>query len=715
MEQIVKVAVPRPIWNTYDYLYSGKGPGPEIGARVKVPLGHSRATGVVIDLPSNTTFALKPLGQVIDKEALLPPDLIELAQWMSEYYHYPLGSVYETMLPSAARKGHSTDFVLDRLWKVTVDADLAQLSRAHKQRELFELIRDQGPMTDSQIRAREIPKARIDTLFEKGLIEEMERPDEVISVNRSDLTLTPEQNEAVQSICDSAGVFNTFLLDGVTGSGKTEVYLQVIEEVLNRGQQALILVPEISLTPQTTRRFDQRFGKVETLHSMVPDVQRFKIWYETATGRNPILVGTRSAVFTPFKDLGVIIVDEEHDTSFKQMDTLRYSARDVALVRAQNLNIPCVLGSATPSLESLVNVERERFKSLRLSHRPGTAEMPTMHIQDMRRNPISGGICEPLLERMESHVAQDGQVLILINRRGFLPSYFCTECGWKALCTDCDSKLVYHEQPYRVLQCHKCSKEYQVKDTCPACGEASLVGSGTGTQLIESTLRQRFPEVPIFRVDRDNIRTHRRLTVLFAELEKSRSGILIGTQMLAKGHHFPNVTMVAVIGADGGFLSTDFRGPERTAQLIVQVAGRAGRAERRGEVWIQTFDPDNPDLGVLVQSGYAGFAKSESHIRRSAGMPPYQHMALLRADGTNSQTTEDFIVNLMSKVEKRGIETLGPILAPVARISKRYRYQGALLSNNRSALHEVLKQIRHEKTGHHSIRWSIDVDPVDLY
>lgn len=715
MEQIVKVAVPRPIWNTYDYLHSGKGPAPEVGARVKVPLGHTRTTGVVVDLPDQTAFALKPLGKVIDEHAILPSDLIELAEWMSEYYHFPLGSVYETMLPAAARKGHSTDFALDRLWQVIGDADYTKLSRAKKQRELFELLVRDGPLLDSQIKAHDIPKSRVQALLEKGLIEEMKRPDEVVSVTPSKLSLTQEQTNAVQSISSALGTFQTFVLDGVTGSGKTEVYLQVIEEVLKRGQQALLLVPEISLTPQTTRRFDRRFGKVKAMHSMVADVARFRIWYETATGRNPILVGTRSAVFTPFKNLGVIIVDEEHDTSFKQEDTLRYSARDVALVRAQKLNIPCVLGSATPSLETLANVERGRFKPLRLSHRPGTVEMPSMHIQDMRGHALDGGICEPLIERMGAHIDQEGQVLILINRRGFLPSYFCTKCGWKALCDDCDSKLVYHEQPNRVLQCHKCAKEFGVSEKCPECGTESLAGSGTGTQRIEVTLRQRFPEVPIFRVDRDNIRTHRRLTALFAELATSKRGIITGTQMLAKGHHFPNVTMVAVIGADGGFLSTDFRGPERTAQLIVQVAGRAGRAEKRGEVWIQTFDPDNPDLNVLVRSGYAGFATNERKIRRSAGMPPYQHMALLRADGTNPTTTQDFMVHLMSKVERSGIETLGPILAPVARISKRYRYQGALLSNSRAALHQVLLQIRNEKTGHHSIRWSIDVDPVDLY
>ena len=715
MNKIVRVAVPRPIWNTYDYSYQGSGPQPEIGARIRVPLGHSSAIGVVIAHPAQTEYALKPAGKVLDETALLSNELIQLANWMSKYYHYPLGAVYETMLPVAARKGHSAEFAVDRLWAAAAGADPSSLNRAYRQKELLELLMEKGPLLDSQLRQGDIPNSRIKALQDKELIKELPRQELKVDIQMSELDLTKEQSQSIHEIETSLGSFKTFLLDGVTGSGKTEVYLQVIEKVIRKGQQALVLVPEISLTPQTLSRFKERFGAVKTLHSMLSDVERFKIWCETASGRNKILVGTRSAVFTPFKDLGVIIVDEEHDLSFKQSDTLRYSARDTAIVRAQNLQIPCVLGSATPSLESLTNVERGRFQKLRLSHRPGTAEMPTMHIQDMRQQVRTGGICEPLLEKMQEHVDADGQVLVLINRRGFMPSYFCTNCGWKAICSDCDSRLTLHESPFRVLRCHKCLKEYAVAEECPDCHTTELLGSGTGTQQIELALRQRFPDVPIFRVDRDNIRTHRQMTALFSEVARAKKGILTGTQMLAKGHHFPNVTMVAVIGADGGFLSTDFRGPERTAQLIVQVAGRAGRAERQGEVWIQTFDPDNIDLNVLVNRGYHGFAENEIEIRRQALMPPHTHMALIRADGTSAGPTEDFITHLMGKIHHPEIEKLGPIQSPINRIAKRYRYQGGLLAKNRMTLHEVLNTIQQEKTGSHSIRWAIDMDPLDMY
>ena len=715
MDQIVTVAVPRPIWNTYDYLYSGKGPPPDIGARVQVPLGRTRIIGIVIDLPQSSSYELKPLGKIIDRTPLLKEDLVNLAGWLSKYYHYPIGSVYETMLPAAARRGHATEFAVNRLWMPVLGNDRTELRRAKRQLELFELICADAPVSDAALRAKKIPKSRIDALVSKGFVQEVPQPKPAISIRPSDLHLTQEQETAINAICDALGSFKTFLLDGVTGSGKTEVYLRVIAEVIKKGQQALVLVPEISLTPQTTARFNRKFGNVKTMHSMVPDVERFQTWHETATGDNPILVGTRSSVFVPFANLGVIIVDEEHDTSFKQADTLRYSARDVAIKRARDLGIPCVLGSATPSLESLVNVERKRYQSLRLSHRPGTAEMPSLHIQDMRGHPLTGGLCEPLLERIEQHINANGQVLILINRRGFLPSYFCAKCDWKASCDDCDTRLTLHEKPLRVLKCHKCLREYPMYENCPACGEPSLVGSGTGTQRIEETLRERFTDVPIYRVDRDNVATHRKLTALFTELAVARKGIITGTQMLAKGHHFPNVTLVAVIGADGGFLSTDFRGPERTAQLIVQVAGRAGRAERRGEVWIQTFEPDNPDLQVLVAEGYEGFAHSERRIRHSAGMPPYCHMALIRAEGTNPQTTEDFIVHVMGLVSREGTEILGPVPAPIARLSKRFRFQAALLAKSRGQLHAALNIIHAEKTGHSSIKWSIDVDPADMY
>ena len=715
MNEIVRVAVPRPIWNTYDYSFPGKDPKPAIGSRVRVALGASNTVGIVVGHPDSSAYELKPVGRVLDEAPLLPKELVKLAAWISEYYHYPLGAVYETMLPVAARRGHGTEFAMDRLWSVVEDGDEKPLNRAKRQRELYELLKVDGPMLDSELRQKAIPRSRIEALFEKKLVKEIPRKDARIAISHGNFDLTAEQQASIAAIRRCANTFQTFLLDGVTGSGKTEVYLQIIADVLERGQQALVLVPEISLTPQIETRFVERFGTVKAMHSMLPDVERFKIWYETATGRNRILIGTRSAVFTPFKNLGVIIVDEEHDLSFKQADGLRYSARDVAIVRAQNLGIPCILGSATPSLEALNNVQNGRFHGLRLSHRPGTAEMPTMHIQDMRGHANTGGICEPLLERMGRHVDADGQVLVLINRRGFLPSYFCTSCGWKAVCEDCDSRLTLHEQPHRMLQCHKCLKQYLLVDSCPDCGKESLIGSGTGTQRIEVTLRQRFPNVNILRVDRDIVRTHRRLTAVFEELSRSNKGIIIGTQMLAKGHHFPNVTMVAVIGADGGFLSTDFRGPERTAQLIVQVAGRAGREERRGEVWIQSFDPENPDLNVLVNRGYRGFIENERKIRYSAKMPPHSHMALIRAEGMNPDATEEFIGHVMDQVSMPGVEKLGPIQAPITRISKRYRYQGALLSGNRTLLHEVLLQLRTLKSGNRHIRWSIDVDPMDMY
>ena len=714
MTTIVKVAILRPLWDTYDYVVPATGPIPQIGSRVRVPFGNTSAIAIMMEFASESQYELKSITRIVDHHPILSTELIKLAKWMAEYYHFPLGSVFETFLPAFARKGKQPNLSIEQIWEVADGSTSAQIKRAPRQQQVWEFIQEHGPIRDSEFAANKVPRKILNALRTKELVVAKDNQDDRARQSAT-LNLTEEQNHAVISITEKLGKFSVNLLDGVTGSGKTEVYLRVLEQVLRRGEQALVLVPEISLAPQTTDRFDARFAKVETLHSMVPDGQRFSVWSKCNTSGVDVLVGTRSSVFTQFRNLGLIVVDEEHDASFKQTESLRYSARDIAIMRARELNIPCILGSATPSLESVVNCNRGVYSRYQLSHRPGTAEMPTFHVQDIRGQLLNSGMSEPLLQNIKRHVDADGQVLVLINRRGYSPSFFCRDCGWQASCDYCDARLVWHEIPVPGLHCHYCLRHQRRPETCPKCHNSILTPRGAGTQRIESTLRERFPSEPIYRVDRDEIKTHRQMRDLYSRLRDSTRGILIGTQMLAKGHHFPNVTLVAVLSADGGFLSTDFRGPERTAQLIVQVAGRAGRAEKQGEVWIQSYDPNNPNLQSLVSEGYPGFLESELRLRKEADLPPYSHWAVIRVEGEKMEESFQMIKTLMMDVPEEGVEKLGPVAAPIERIDNRFRFQGVVRSDKRQSLRRALQFIERSRTKTKRIRWSIDMDPIEMY
>ena len=712
MNEIVRVAVPRPLWNTYDYLVPHNQLRPEIGARVQVPLGHSRAVGVVIDYPTQSEFELKPFASTVDDHSLLGRDLVDLSKWISSYYHYPIGAVFETMFPAAARQGRAA-IGFERIWHSVGDEVDASLSRAPKQAETWSRLRDIGPLPDSALKEHKLDRRCLNALLRKDLVRTQRNLPQYVTRPTS-IELTDEQEKAVQAIVADLGRFNVHLLDGITGSGKTEVYLRAIDQAIARGLQTLVLVPEISLTPQTLKRFRDRFGEAVALHSKIPAAQRFSTWVQAAEGHHKVVIGTRSAVFTPFDKLGLIVIDEEHDASFKQSSSLRYSGRDVAIKRAQLLDIPCVLGSATPSMETLENVKRGRYQALRLSHRPGTAELPTFRVLDIRKRKLNGGMSDQLVETIREHVDREGQVIVLINRRGFSPALICTGCGYHAYCEDCDVRLTYHEVPNRSLQCHECARVYPILETCPECGGTSFVHSGSGTQRTEAAIAEALPDVPLYRIDRDTTSTNRRLERTFSEIPESGRAILVGTQMLAKGHHFPNVSLVAVLGADNGFLSSDFRAPERTAQLIVQVAGRAGRSERRGEVVIQTYNPENPDLISLVKNGYPGFIEAERRTRQDAEFPPFSYLAFLRSESENSEAAESYLTSILDRLRDCDVTLLGPTAAPISRISKSWRFQAAVLSDNRNTLHSAIHTIERERPKSRGVRWSIDIDPIDI-
>ncbi|MCY3884630.1 MAG: primosomal protein N' [Gammaproteobacteria bacterium] len=715
MNQIVQVAVPRPVWQVYDYQIPKSDGKPVVGGRVRVPFGHSVAIGVVTSLQSKSEFAskLKTVDRVLDQRELLSPDLVRLAFWMANYYHYPIGLVIDTMLPTEALRGRKTNLVPQKRYSTEPHEEPPVFKNANRQAELWNLLESNKTLTDSELRELRVEKTVLSALLRKKLVR-WEYVEKNYEYKPAEFNLSDEQRHAVDSITGRLDSFGVHVLDGVTGSGKTEVYIQAIRQVLEQGKQVLVLVPEISLTPQTSETFRSRFGNVAVLHSMKTNVQRFDVWCRIGSGEHRIVIGTRSAIFAPFKDLGLIVVDEEHDTSYKQDDSLRYSARDMAVVRANLLQIPCVLGSATPSLETLHNVDRKQYSLCKLSHRPGTAEMPRFNVLDIRGHTLEAGLSPILIAKIKEHLDAHAQVLILINRRGYARTLFCPDCGWKARCSDCEVNLTLHEFPRSELRCHHCERRYRVEESCPNCDSARVRSFGAATQRIEESIGSIFKEVPIYRVDSDSTRTSNKLERLFKALRTQTRCILVGTQMLAKGHHLPNVTLVAVVDADAGFLSSDFRAPERVAQLIVQVAGRAGRAERTGEVWIQSFDPFNPLLQALIRNGYDGFVESEQVERRMASMPPSTHLALLRAEGSNAEIQEKFLRDLLGEISSPHIEIFGPVPAPIERVAKRWRYQAAVISNSRTALHTALRTVEKTSPPQGQIRWSIDVDPSGI-
>jgi primosomal protein N' (replication factor Y) len=532
-------------------------------------------------------------------------------------------------------------------------------------------------------------------------------------------TLTLAQSQAVAAIREGFDRFAAFLLDGVTGSGKTEVYLRVVESILNRGQQALVLVPEIGLTPQLLARFEIRLpGPLAVLHSGLTERERLQAWLTAKSGAASVVIGTRSAIFTPLQRPGIIIVDEEHDTSFKQQEGFRYQARDLALVRAHQAGIPVVLGSATPSLESLLNVQRGRYQRLRLAERVGDAIEPPIQLLDVRRRPMTEGLSDRLLAEMHSHLARDEQVLLFLNRRGFAPTLICHECGWLCQCQRCDARMTLHLRE-RKLICHHCASEKSVDEACPACGSIDLRALGQGTERIEQFLRQAFPNVGVARLDRDSTRRKGSLQTLLREIRQGERRILIGTQMLAKGHDFPNVTLVAIVDADQGLFGVDFRASERMAQLIIQVSGRAGRAQKPGVVLIQTHHPDHPLLRTLIMQGYAAFAEAALGERYEACLPPFGYQALLRADATKTEPVYRFLneAHDLAMGLARPVEVMGPVPAPMERRAGRYRAQLLIQAQQRQILHEFLDQWTGLLTTlklTRQVRWSLDVDPADL-
>ena len=732
---ILQVALDTPLRRLFDYS-AGDEPV-TVGCRVRVPFGRQTLVGVVVGLADTSALPpdkLRPIRGVIDTQPLLDAQHLALLGWAAQYYHHPLGQVVAAALPRLLREGADAQQHL-LYWSATaagLEALAAgQANRAPRQRELLTLLAE-GLSLDVNSLTAQLPQwrdaaralqARGWAQSQRSLPPQIAPTTDAGAVQNDPAArhaLSDEQTVALHAVQQALGNFHSFLLEGVTGSGKTEVYLRLIAAVLARGDNALLLCPEIGLTPQLLSRLRARFDvPLAALHSGLTDSERLQAWREAASGRARIVIGTRSAVFVPIPRLGVIVIDEEHDSSFKQHEGgFRYSARDLAVVRAQRCNVPVLLGSATPSFESLHNVDSGRSTRLSLPRRAGSAAPPTLRLVDLRAHPVQRGFSLPLLQAMQRHLDAGGQVLVFINRRGYAPTLLCSGCGWTAPCKHCDARLTVHQREQR-LSCHHCGAEQPMPTTCPRCGHA-LRPLGHGTERVEETLGELFPGLPLARFDRDSVRGQADLEAAIDRVHSGEARLLVGTQMLTKGHHFPDVTLVAVLNADQSLFSTDFRAAERLAQTLVQVAGRAGREGRAGEVLIQTEFPAHPLLQSLLDGGYAGFAANALPERAAAGWPPYGRLALLRASGEAPQAALEFLTQAraLAKPPPPGLQLLGPVPAAMVRRAGRHHAQLLVESRDRAALQRFLQswlpQVEQLESGRR-LRWALDVDPLDVF
>lgn len=755
---LIQVALPVPLYRLFDYRVADVLP--PMGVRVKVPFGRQELVGIVVghvhpddsDVPQDK---LKSLIHVIDDEPIFDEYFFKLARWLSSYYHYPLGDTMAAMLPTLIKAGAD---VSDDVWRyravVHADDEFVKgvLSKtAKKQHADFSVIRDNPNATKHTLRMLGVTERNLALFVQKELIECHTAPSTLpppAQVVQEPLTLNDEQHSALTQINQSIhdGRYQGILLNGVTGSGKTEVYLQAMEQVLAQGRQVLIMVPEIGLTPQSRERFSARFGaNVVVLHSSLNDKERLSGWQACRQGQAQIIIATRSALFYPFANLGLIIIDEAHDASFKQQDHLRYHACDVALYVGVLKQIPVVLGTATPSLEQIKLARDGKLHECKLTKRAGGAIPPTFSLVDIRvgtqwQRDMAGEnrdteLAHQTVQAVRETLGRGEQVLMFLNRRGYAPILLCGACGWQADCVRCSSHLTLHKNPFKkarhaneqylydYLKCHHCGYQVVTPKICPSCHSSNLVHLGQGTGQLYERLHGIFanPQTiqdpyPIVQIDRDTVRGKGAWDRLYERVSTGEPMILVGTQMLAKGHHFPNVTLVAIVNADSGFLSPDFRSPEHTAQMIMQVAGRAGRAGQAGEVLIQTLNPDNPLLLDLIRHGYDKFAHDLLAERYGLGLPPYSHAVLVRADGHRLDVAKNAIIGAKNHLpHAHPFAVLAPIDAPMVKKNNRFHVQMLILAKERKVLHDVLSwwwQDVLALPSSRGVKMAIDIDPM---
>jgi primosomal protein N' (replication factor Y) len=725
---ILRVALNMPLRRAFEFLPPDDcdAGGLSPGVRVRVPFGRRRLVGVLVEVTGRSEVPaakLKRALEILDREPAVDQELLGFLLWAADYYHHPLGEVLAAAQPVALRGG-APAVALQQRW---------QLTRAGREDALAILGR-RGPRQRAVIERLQLGTASNEELASLGagwrealrqvrargwaeLINVEPAPGEHGGVTAAaGPVLTEAQTAALAAMTQARDRFAPWLLHGITGSGKTEVYLRFVEGLLRENRQALVLVPEIALTPQLVGRFSERFAvPMAVLHSGLSEGERAAAWRRARSGKAAIIIGTRSAVFAPLARPGVIIVDEEHDPSYKQQEGFRYSARDLAVMRAQRLRVPVILGSATPSLESLENARAGRYTRLELPERPGVAKHPRVRVIDLRHHAATSGLATPSLEAITGHLDAGGQVLVYLNRRGYAPTLFCPGCGWIAPCRACDARLTVHLRSQR-LRCHHCGAQEAMPLGCPHCGH-EVKPVGQGTERVEDFLRDQFSGVEVVRIDRDAVRRRGEMQALLARIASGEARILLGTQMLAKGHDFPDVTLVVIVNADQGLFSADFRASERLAQTIVQVAGRAGRASRPGEVLVQTEFPEHPLLRSLLERGYDGFAPAALEERAQAHWPPFSRLALLRADAREPNAALEFLEQARAAAHRDAVQLFGPLPASMSRRAGRHHAQLLAQSASRGVLQQFLARwipAVEALKPRRGLHWSLDVDPQDL-
>ncbi|HEY0801998.1 MAG TPA: primosomal protein N', partial [Steroidobacteraceae bacterium] len=735
---ILQVALDTPLRRVFDYLPPAilardRQKAPRLGVRVLVPFGRQRLIGILVGIASESavpSLKLKAALEFLDERPVYDPVTFDLLRWAAEYYHHPIGEVYAAALPVTLRAGQPATLSTEH-WNVT-DQGREELSRpssrrAPQQRALLAWLAERSSATADEV-GENFKAALLNAMAARGWVAarltRAAGDSRAIEIHPGELALTGAQAQAVDTILTTLSAFSVHLLYGVTGSGKTEVYLRIIAAAVQAGGQALVLVPEIALTPQLVDRFRRRFSAgVAVVHSALTDTERRDAWRAAHSGQARIIIGTRSAVFTSLPNLALIVVDEEHDASYKQHEGFRYSARDLAVMRARGAGVPVILGSATPSLETLENAAGGRYVKHILPQRPGAAQAPRMALIDLRRHAAEQGLSTPATQAIDKHLKAGGQVIVFLNRRGYAPSLFCNSCGWVAPCAHCDARMTLHRRALK-LRCHHCGAQAPVPTICASCGQA-LLAVGQGTERVEETLARLFPDAPLARLDRDTAAARGSVQTVLDRVHSGEARILVGTQMLTKGHHFPEVTLVVILDADQGLFASDFRATERLAQTITQVAGRAGRESRAGEVIIQTQFPEHPLLNRLIADGYESFADSALEERREAAWPPYSRLALLRAEAKDSAGLDAFLRTAAasgnalqeSAPKESAVKILGPATALIARRADHFRAHLLIETASRSNLQRFLKDWLPQVDalpGPKGLRWSIDVDPLEV-
>lgn len=720
---VLRVALPVPLPQLFDYLPQAGGQRAPVGTRVVVPFGRRKLVGIVVEADVASDLPLQrllPVTAVLDQgRPLLDSHLMGLLTWCWQYYKHAPGEVLQTALPPALRRPDGSVPAQPRQFRLTEPGRIRLGQAPGRARAQFAMLQrlEGGAASESQL-AGEGPRwrATLSRLLEQNYVVA-----EPVAVQWPEIVpgpqLTDEQRQALDGFGKDIDHFYCHLLDGITGSGKTEVYLHMLESILLQRRQGLVLVPEIGLTPQLLRRFRRRLGlEPAVIHSRVSQAERLAAWEAARSGRARLVIGTRSALFTPMPELGLIVLDEEHDASFKQQDGFRYSARDIAVKRAAELDIPIVLGSATPSLESLNNAAAGRYIRHRLRQRATQAALPRWRVIDMRQSPHVHGMATGTMDAIAETLARQEQVMVFLNRRGWAPVLMCEQCGWHGTCERCDANLTWHRSA-GLLLCHHCGSQRRVPSVCPDCRADALVSAGEGTQQLEQALQDRFPAIPVLRFDRDSTRGKGRFDEQVEQVMQGGACVLVGTQMLAKGHHFPAVTLVAVVNVDQALFSPDFRALERLGQTLLQVSGRAGRVDKPGTVILQTFHPENEALNVLIREGYEVFADRLLEDRGLAQLPPLTYQTLLRAEAHAREDVQQFLRAAAGCFPAGGSRVFGPMPAIMEKVGGRFRMYLMVQACSRAELHRQLDdwgtRLRALPSSR-KVRWVLDVDPQEL-